>query len=146
MEQERSIGEQLVINKLISNHVEYEIEKTFNEFKSPDGQHYTFDFYLPNAEVLIECQGHQHFKPGNKLPKEIKRFERTVKRDELKKVWCKENGYKLFCIKSGKAATAEIELLFEYFPDIFRIKRRTKIYRFIIRILRKKFPEFVNIL
>jgi len=146
LEQEISIGEAEIIKQLDLEKVVYETEKTFKNFTAPDGQHYTFDFYLPNSEVLIECQGHQHYKAATKDPKEVKRFDRTVKRDDLKVRWCKEQGYKLICIKSGRLAHSEILGLLKYYPEMFSIKRSSDFYRKLIRFIRRKFPLFVNII
>lgn len=54
----------------------------------------TLDFYLPDYDIGIECQGRQHFVPvdafGGKMG-----FEDTVTRDKTKKRLCEENGIKL---------------------------------------------------
>ena len=54
----------------------------------------TLDFYLPDYDIGIECQGRQHFIPvdafGGKMG-----FEDTVTRDKTKKRLCEENGIKL---------------------------------------------------
>ena len=56
----------------------------------------SLDFYLPQYNVAIECQGIQHFsyKENSKLfNKDM--YEITVKRDNIKLKKCKENGVKL---------------------------------------------------
>ena len=54
----------------------------------------TLDFYLPEYNVAIECQGNQHFRAiahfGGK-----EKLDLIVERDERKKRLCKENSVKL---------------------------------------------------
>ena len=54
----------------------------------------TLDFYLPNFNIGIECQGIQHYEPveyfGGK-----KKFKEQIRRDNLKKKLCMEHGIKL---------------------------------------------------
>ena len=56
------------------------------------------DFYLPQYNVAIECQGRQHYEPANfgskkLLPNDM--FRDIQYRDQRKKELCKENGVKL---------------------------------------------------
>lgn len=53
-----------------------------------------FDFYLPNEDVCIEYQGRQHYEPIDYFGGERTYLEQ-VKRDELKRKFCKSNGIKL---------------------------------------------------
>ena len=140
------MGEQIIHDALTENRAEFEVEKTFRGFAAPDGQHYTFDFYLPSVEILIECQGHQHFRAGGKSQEELRKFGRTVRRDALKKEWCKKHGYRLICLKSGKAAKAEIDWLLSFCRTSVTVKRRTIVYRLLLRLLRKVFPEVSGVL
>lgn len=60
----------------------------------------SLDFYLPDYNVAIECQGIQHFKPTNFGKKSDKRtpmecFEYTIKCDNKKKKLCDKQGVKL---------------------------------------------------
>ena len=140
------MGEQIIYDALVKNRAEFEVEKTFRGFSAPDGQHYTFDFYLPSVEILIECQGHQHFRPGGRSPEELRKFDRTVKRDALKREWCKKHGYRLIYLKSGKAAKAEIDWLLSFCQEAVTVKRRTLAYRWLLRLLRRAFPDISGVL
>ena len=51
----------------------------------------TLDFYLPEYNIGIECQGIQHYEPIEYFGGE-KKFKEQVKRDELKKKLCTEHG------------------------------------------------------
>ena len=52
------------------------------------------DFYLPQYNIAIECQGLQHFKPVEIFGGE-KVFKELVERDKRKRKLCNENGVKL---------------------------------------------------
>lgn len=56
------------------------------------------DFYLPEYNIAIECQGEQHFKPssfGGKRDK-MECFEKILENDQKKRERCKDNNVKLF--------------------------------------------------
>ena len=59
----------------------------------------SLDFYLPQYNVAIECQGVQHFKPqhfGGESDEDAKqKFKETIRLDEQKRRLCEENGVKL---------------------------------------------------
>ena len=52
------------------------------------------DFYLPDYNIAIECQGRQHFEPVLDFGGE-KTFKESLYRDEKKLILCKSNGVKL---------------------------------------------------
>ena len=55
----------------------------------------SLDFYLPDYNIAIECQGEQHFRPINYFGGE-KQFKKIKKLDELKKNICNNNNIKLY--------------------------------------------------
>lgn len=57
----------------------------------------SLDFYLPDKNIAIECQGVQHFKPLKAFGGESA-FSDCVKRDIRKNRLCKENGVKLIYV------------------------------------------------
>lgn len=63
-------------------------------------QNQSLDFYLPDLNSAIECQGEQHFKPvdfgnkGNEFAN--KAFEINLKRDKKKYDLCKSNNINMF--------------------------------------------------
>ena len=74
------------------HHIEYQREKQFDWLKR--GRSMPLDFYLPQYNVGIECQGYQHFRShiffgGDEGLKDIQ------ERDLLKKRLCDENGVRL---------------------------------------------------
>lgn len=54
----------------------------------------SLDFYLPDYNIAIECQGRQHFEPVLDFGGE-KSFQESLYRDEKKLILCKSNGVKL---------------------------------------------------
>lgn len=81
---------ELEINKLLTEKgVEFEEQKMFEWLKNE--KKLTLDFYLPQHNIAIECQGKQHFQPIEFLGGE-KEFEKRTLLDKLKFSLCKEHG------------------------------------------------------
>ena len=80
--------EDLLHNFLKNNNINFHIEKTFTNCKHK--VLLPFDIYLPTQNLLIECDGQQHFKSvkyfGGK-----KYFEQRKINDNIKNQYCKEN-------------------------------------------------------
>ena len=88
-----------VKNILNTNKILFEEEKTFSFLKRGKA-HYTLDFYLPEHNIAIECQGIQHFEPtnfGGKLTKEEmeENYEKQITNDEIKRKLCEQNNIKV---------------------------------------------------
>lgn len=78
---------ELDVKKLLeNNHIEFEYQKRFQWLKSQ-----SLDFYLPQQNIAIECQGEQHFKALDFFGGE-NALKTTQKRDKKKLHLCKENG------------------------------------------------------
>lgn len=77
--------EKKVENFLEENNVIFERQKRFNWLNKQ-----SLDFYLPDYNVAIECQGEQHFRPV-KFFGGINRYIDTINRDLKKKMVCNEN-------------------------------------------------------
>lgn len=81
-----------ILNKLSIKYINHCNKKTLEWLGS---QH--LDFYLPDYNVAIECQGIQHYKPieyfGGK-----EKFKLTQKLDEEKRNKLMEHNVKLICI------------------------------------------------
>lgn len=79
-------------NNIIS---EYEVNKKKFDWLNMQ----SLDFFLPEYNVAIECQGIQHFKPqtfGNvSIEDAQKKFKETVNLDNQKRILCEKNGIKL---------------------------------------------------
>ena len=86
----RSKSEIKVEQFLQENKIKYQGQKKFTWLGLQ-----SLDFYLPDYNIAIECQGEQHFKPVEHFGG-IDSYEITKKRDKLKYELCKENDIKLF--------------------------------------------------
>jgi hypothetical protein len=75
---------------LIESNITFERSKHFDWLGK---QH--LDFYLPDYNVAIECQGIQHFEPRDRFGGEAE-FKNIIIRDAKKAQLCKENGVKLY--------------------------------------------------
>ena len=57
------------------------------------------DFYLPEYNVAIECQGRQHFEPvnfgGRDISESKNEYEKTIERDIKKRKICEDLGIRL---------------------------------------------------
>ena len=81
---------------LDSKSIPYEDEKNFDWLKN-----YELDFYLPEYNVAIECQGKQHFDAVEFFGGE-EEFEKRKKWDEEKKKLCEENNVPLLYFTNEK--------------------------------------------
>ena len=68
--------------------------KTIEQYKEDWLKGLTLDFFMPEYNIAIECQGGQHFEPceyfgGNET------YEKQRKRDEIKKNLCENKGVKI---------------------------------------------------
>ena len=81
--------EEEITKFLEDNNITYIRQKRFKWL----GQQ-SLDVYIPSANIAIECQGIQHFKPINYFGG-IKAFKYRKKLDKQKSVLCQKNGVKL---------------------------------------------------
>ena len=73
---------------LIENNISYTFQKRFSWLNAQ-----SLDFYLPEYNIAIECQGIQHFTGWNK---EKKNLDKTFSLDKKKKLLCEKNSVKVF--------------------------------------------------
>lgn len=115
-----SYGEKLVTNILVKNGLIDEncvsntkCENKQKKFKDclnkPKGESYcrelSFDFYLPNENILIEYDGEQHFVKRGKYGE---KFEDVKRNDLIKNKYCRDNNIKLIRIHY-RIPTNEVE-------------------------------------
>lgn len=86
-------------NFLIENKINFEQQKTWKwlTYKS----NLKVDFYLPDYNMVIECQGIQHFEPVEFFGGENE-FKNIIKRDLIKKEACEQHGIKVILYSSCK--------------------------------------------
>ena len=87
--QERQLMDFLKEYKFINSY-----EMKFEWLKNTTDKNMSVDFYLPEYNIAIECQGEQHFKSVEHFGGEIE-FEKRKERDSLKKQLCEEHGIKI---------------------------------------------------
>lgn len=112
-----SIGEQLIINILQKNEILYEGQKTFKDLRKINNLSY--DFYLPEYNVLVEYQGEQHFKPVKHFGGQ-KSFEVQKEIDNIKRNYAYDNGYNLIEIPYTLRKQEDIsKFLFKELKELF---------------------------
>lgn len=90
-------------NWLRENNINFIREHSFKGFKNNNNKYcYYFDFYLPDYNICIECDGQQHYSPvnfGGVSQKEAEiNFQKTINNDKIKNQYCKDNNIKLLRI------------------------------------------------
>ena len=88
-------GETIITKLLDTLNINYEPQKTFDDLR--DTQPLSYDFFVPDQNILIEYQGIQHYEPidyfgGNSA------FERQQKHDKMKANYAKDHGYNLIAV------------------------------------------------
>lgn len=74
----------------------YEVQKKFDWLITEKKGKMSLDFYLPNYNLAIECQGIQHFKARGIYTENI--VSETKQRDQLKRKLCQEHNIQLYYI------------------------------------------------
>jgi len=80
-----SKGEKRIACILDRWRIKYNQEYSFSDCRSPKNYPLRFDFYLYEWNILIEFQGHHHFKAVNKGRMAKITHEKTVVHDAIKK-------------------------------------------------------------
>lgn len=102
-----------VINILKNNNIKFEREK---QFKDLCNGYYRFDFFLPYLNVIIECDGEQHFGYSKLFHRKREDFLKSQERDRRKNSYCLAN-----CIKLYRIPFWEFENI-KNFSDLFQDK------------------------
>ena len=90
----KSHGENKIKCYLSNINVNYETQKTFDDLYGIQNGKLSYDFYLPQYNLLIEYQGEQHEKPINFFGGE-EQFLKQQEHDRIKREYAENNGYKL---------------------------------------------------
>ena len=91
----RSTMEECVSAILDNKNIKYEQQKTFLWLKNKNKLR--LDFYLPDYNVAIECQGRQHFEIVESFGG-VESFKYMQNNDKIKKNLCKQNNVALYYI------------------------------------------------
>lgn len=104
---------ELAIKKILDKHeIHYESQKRFEKLSKT----LSFDFFLPEENVLIEFQGEQHYHPIKYFGGEEK-FKKQIENDNKKRIFCKNEKYKLLEISYQEINNIEKILSFLWFND-----------------------------
>lgn len=94
-----SAGERKIFHFLRGNGVQFERSYRFNDLVGLGGKKLSYDFYLPNYNILIEYQGQQHEAPAsfNGMGEDVAKinFEKQKEHDKRKRDYAHEHGYNL---------------------------------------------------
>lgn len=94
--------EEEIRSLLIKNKINFEQEKTFDWLSNSETNYHQYlDFYLPDYNIAIECQGEQHFEKRDFFGGE-EEYKKTVQRDLNKYQKCRENCVKLLYFGKSK--------------------------------------------
>ena len=96
--------EEMVKCALDDSKVEYIYQYKAEWLRNDNGNFLSLDFYLPEYNIAIECQGIQHFKPVKHFGG-CERFNKQIINDKLKKIICKNNNIDLLYVTDKKIKT-----------------------------------------
>lgn len=86
----RSKGEERIERYLTDNNIKFESQKKFSDLRNT--LPLSYDFYIPEHNLLIEYQGQFHDGSASMIEKE-KYFDKQQRNDRLKKDYAKNNHY-----------------------------------------------------
>lgn len=108
-----SSGEYKVINHLERLKLQYIREVEFQLLKG-----HSFDFYLPQQNLIIEFDGDQHFSSNNIFDKGCEdSYRYRLNRDNIKNNFCKENSIRLLRLSLKNIKNIERLLLKASIPN-----------------------------
>ena len=116
----RSYGEEKIANILTSNSIDFIREANFPTLINKEtGQRLRFDFLLPQYDIIIECNGLQHYRPINFFGGE-EGYNKRRYLDDIKRQWAISNNYKVLEIKYKEESDISETLILDF------IKNNTK--------------------
>jgi very-short-patch-repair endonuclease len=90
-----SLGEKRIISYLKFKNIKFEQQVRYDDLRGVNNGLLSYDFYLPNYNLLIEFQGEQHKRFKKHLQGDIKNFEKQQEHDKRKREYAKNNNIKL---------------------------------------------------
>lgn len=110
--------EEIVRTFLIKNDMKFISQGKFDWLINE--KHMKLDFYLPDYNVAIECQGGQHFFPVEHFGGE-EVFKKQLESDSIKRKLCEEHGIKLLYYSN-----LDIEYPYKVFTDLNELLEEIK--------------------
>lgn len=93
-----SSGEHCIWRILTDAGVRFDREHTFPGMCGAVNRPLRCDFYLPDAGIVVEYHGMQHYRPTGNTDRCLKRFAVTLQRDAVKSMYLKSAGIRLVVI------------------------------------------------
>lgn len=103
--------EKIVKNLLDENNIKYIYQYKVDWLKNIGNL--SIDFFLPEQNIAIECQGRFHFEPHKKKDaKSLNEFKKQFERDKIKYDLCKEHNIKIMYFSDVVNKTYELGEIF----------------------------------
>ena len=119
--------EKEINDMLIKKNISFEREKTFDWLINPITNYNQYlDFYLPEYNVAIECQGEQHFEMRNFFGGDVE-FSKTKQRDLNKLKKCEENNITILYF--GNEKYKNLSLNDNYFSNKKMLYKKIREYK-----------------
>ena len=87
-------GEKSIMNYMENNYISYEHQKKYDSLLGINNGYLSYDFYIPNNNLLIEFQGKQHYEVVEDFGGQ-EYFEIQQEHDRRKRQYAKDNNIKL---------------------------------------------------
>ena len=100
---------------LINNNINFERQKSFDWLINKGKMH--LDFYLPNYNIAIECQGEQHVIDRESIMNKRDSFSSKVERDVLKNKLCVEHEIKILYVFNKIHSSNRLNEMFNHMYD-----------------------------
>lgn len=106
------LGEKRIKSILDNSLICYETQKKYFDLRGVGGGKCSYDFYVPNYNLLIEFQGKQHYEPIKRFGGE-EQFEIQQEHDKRKREYAKQHGIDLLCIRYDENVEGVLNLWFK---------------------------------
>ena len=127
-----------------SNNILFQIESTFDDLVSDKGCRYRYDFYLHDRDLLIECDGIQHFQCSRHFDKYVDLEHRALS-DNIKNDYALENNIALLRIPHIYSMPKKQKELEEIVLEFIKTKKvPQKILDFYAQFEFSNYVECVN--
>lgn len=112
-----SKGEIEISKILIKHDINFEFQKTFEDFRSFTNNYYKFDFYIPKLNLLIEYDGIQHFKPVKYFGGDAN-LVKNQKNDTIKNKFCEDNNIPLLRISYNDKINKKLKEVIDQYNNV----------------------------
>lgn len=99
--------ERETMQQLEKHKISYEIQKKFVWLKSDKGRYMPLDFYLPDYNIAIECQGIQHYQSNSMFREDV--VLKTKQRDIFKNSLCRAHNVHIYYIKYDRNVEQQVK-------------------------------------